>query len=87
MIRVSDQGTGIPEELRDRVFEPFFTTKNPGEGTGLGLPLVYSIIRDHAGSINIDSNPGDGTRMLIRLPLPRWTADQTVSGATPDHIV
>ncbi len=69
LIRVEDQGHGIPEEYLDRIFEPFFTTKQPGEGTGLGLPLVYSIIQEHGGSIEIDSSTGQGTQVRIRLPL------------------
>ena len=68
-IQVKDQGHGIPEEYRDRVFEPFFTTKQPGEGTGLGLPLVYSIVQEHGGSIEIDSSTRQGTQVQIRLPL------------------
>jgi Na+/proline symporter/signal transduction histidine kinase len=73
LVRVVDHGEGIAEEHLDRVFEPFFTTKNPGEGTGLGLPLVYSIVQGYAGSITIESTPGRGTRVLLRLPL---TADE-----------
>jgi PAS domain S-box-containing protein len=69
LISVRDQGHGIPEEYLDRVFEPFFTTKQPGEGTGLGLPLVYSIVQEHGGSIDIDSSTERGTRVQIRLPL------------------
>ncbi|MFU8837844.1 MAG: ATP-binding protein [Thiohalomonadaceae bacterium] len=68
-ITVQDQGHGIPEEYLHRVFEPFFTTKQPGEGTGLGLPLVYSIVQEHGGSIEIDSSTGKGTRVQIRIPL------------------
>ena len=68
-LEVQDQGSGIPEHLRERVFEPFFTTKLPGEGTGLGLSLVYKIVEDHGGTVEIDSVPGTGTRAVIRLPL------------------
>jgi signal transduction histidine kinase len=68
-IEVRDKGEGIPRELRDRVFEPFFTTKRPGEGTGLGLPMVYRIIGDYGGSVELDSNGGTGTRAIVRLPL------------------
>lgn len=69
---VEDQGSGIPAELQDRLFEPFFTTKDPGKGTGLGLSLVYSMIEEHHGTIQIES-PTDkeqnrGTRVLINLP-------------------
>ena len=70
-IEVRDQGSGIPEELRERVFEPFFTTKQPGEGTGLGLPLVYNIISDHGGSILIESSADAGTSVIVRLPIER----------------
>ncbi len=71
---VEDEGSGIPKAIQDRLFEPFFTTKDPGEGTGLGLSLVYSIVEEHYGQINIDS-PADpqtqrGTR--IRVTLPRY---------------
>ncbi|MFA5493765.1 MAG: ATP-binding protein [Porticoccaceae bacterium] len=72
LVHVSDQGSGIPEELHDRVLDPFFTTKEPGEGTGLGLSLVYSIIRLHRGYITITSPLADGrgTRMTISLNAP-----------------
>jgi len=70
-IEVRDNGRGIPEELRERVFEPFFTTKQPGEGTGLGLPLVYNIVSDHGGAIAIESADGVGTTIVVRLPIER----------------
>src|SRR3989338_198750 len=69
---VEDEGSGIPKAIMDRLFEPFFTTKDPGEGTGLGLALVYSIVEEHYGQITIDS-PADpelqrGTRIRVTLP-------------------
>jgi Na+/proline symporter/signal transduction histidine kinase len=67
-LEVMDQGSGIPEDELGNVFEPFFTTKAPGEGTGLGLPMVYKIIQEHNGSVEIDSVPGVGTRVIMRLP-------------------
>ncbi|OQX42935.1 MAG: hypothetical protein B0D88_05675 [Candidatus Sedimenticola endophacoides] len=67
-IEVMDQGVGIPQQERDKIFEPFFTTKAPGEGTGLGLSMVQKIIQEHNGSIEIDSAPNVGTRVIIRLP-------------------
>ncbi len=71
-LRVIDQGSGIPEDIKDQVFEPFFTTKDPDKGTGLGLSLVYSIISEHGGNIEIQSpvDPitGKGTAFVIRLP-------------------
>ncbi len=66
-ICVEDAGSGIEEKDLDRVFDPFFTTKEPGVGTGLGLALCYSIVREHGGQITIRSTPGQGTSVLIRL--------------------
>ena len=69
-VRVSDNGTGIPAEIRQRVFDPFFTTKEVGKGTGQGLAIAYSAIVDkHQGSIELESTPGVGTTFIIRLPL------------------
>jgi len=67
-IVIRDQGCGMPKSVRKRIFEPFYTTREPGEGTGLGLSLVYSIVQDHGGSITVDSREGQGTAMLIDLP-------------------
>lgn len=67
-IEVSDNGPGIPLEIRDRIFEPFFTTKAPGVGTGLGLAIVASVVRESGGEISLDSAPGSGTRFTISLP-------------------
>jgi signal transduction histidine kinase len=68
VIEVEDQGSGIAPDLHEQIFEPFFTTKPPGQGTGLGLAMVYSIIEDHAGSIVAQSVPDGGTRFVITLP-------------------
>jgi Na+/proline symporter/signal transduction histidine kinase len=67
-LRVVDHGTGIDDAVRERMFEPFFTTKPPGQGTGLGLPLAHSIVREHLGSIDVESSPGVGTTVLVELP-------------------
>jgi two-component system NtrC family sensor kinase len=67
-IRVADTGSGIPEALRHRVCDPFFTTKPPGQGTGLGLSITYSIVQKHQGTLEIEDNPGGGTRMTICIP-------------------
>ena len=68
-VDVIDQGCGIPAEIQGRVFEPFFTTKQPGEGTGLGLPLVYNIVQDHGGTVTLESIDGQGTCVRVYLPL------------------
>jgi signal transduction histidine kinase len=68
-IRVRDNGTGIPSEIKDKLFQPFFTTKPTGEGTGLGLSISYDIVtQQHGGSITVESEPGSFTEFVVRLP-------------------
>jgi signal transduction histidine kinase len=64
---VLDTGTGISEEIRDRLFDPFFTTRDVGEGTGLGLAVSDSIVAAHGGSIEVESNPGSGSTFRVRF--------------------
>jgi signal transduction histidine kinase len=66
---VSDDGVGMDETTRGRIFEPFFTTKSADRGTGLGLPIVQRVARAHGGSVVVESAPGAGTTMRVRLPL------------------
>jgi two-component system, NtrC family, sensor kinase len=72
-IRIRDNGTGIPPEIKEKMFNPFFTTKPAGEGTGLGLSITHDIIvKQHSGSIEVDSQPGEYTE--VRIVLPRAAA-------------
>ncbi|HEY47627.1 MAG TPA: HAMP domain-containing protein [Anaerolineae bacterium] len=68
-IEIADTGYGIPEEDVDKLFDPFFTTKDVGHGTGLGLAISYGIIKEHRGTISVESIVDEGTTFLIRLPL------------------
>jgi two-component system NtrC family sensor kinase len=68
-VEFEDTGPGIDRKDLARVFDPFFTTKEPGEGTGLGLAVTYGIVKSHRGQIEIDSEPGEGCRVTLRLPL------------------
>lgn len=67
-VSISDNGPGIPEEIRTKIFEPFFTTKDVGDGTGLGLSIVYSIIEQHHGRMELESEVGQGTSFIFFLP-------------------
>jgi len=69
VLKVSDTGHGMPEDVRKRVFDPFFTTKEVGEGTGLGLSISYSIVKKHGGDITVESCEGEGSVFIVKLPL------------------
>ncbi|MEO7144044.1 MAG: ATP-binding protein, partial [Bryobacteraceae bacterium] len=79
ILEVSDTGCGMTSEAKKHLFEPFFTTKGQGMGTGLGLSMVYGIVKQSAGEIEIDSEPGEGTTFRIFLPRTRSEKD-----AAPD---
>ena len=75
MLIVEDNGIGMNEEIQRQLFTPFFTTKDVDKGTGLGLPVVYGIVTTHGGTIDVYSEPGQGSRFEISLPLSKPKRD------------
>jgi signal transduction histidine kinase len=69
LLRVRDNGPGMPPEVIKDIFTPFYTTKQLGRGTGMGLSIVYGVVQMHAGEISVESRPGRGTKFSVRLPL------------------
>ena len=67
-VEISNNGASIPDDVLPRIFDPFFTTKPRDEGTGLGLSISHGIIRDHRGTLAVESEPGQGTELIITLP-------------------
>jgi len=82
VIEVGDTGSGMTDEVRRKCLDPFFTTKGDA-GTGLGLPMVYGIVRRHGGAVRIDSAPGKGTTFEVRLPLKPLTLSEKAAAAGP----
>ena len=80
-LRVSDTGVGMTPDIVEHIFEPFFTTKDAGHGTGLGLPVVESVVTQLGGTISVDSTPGEGTTFTVRFPLA--PADARAEGQEP----
>ena len=68
-VAVADAGVGMDEATKEHLFEPFFTTKGVGEGSGLGLSVVYGLVREHGGWIEVESELGKGTRFEVYLPV------------------
>jgi len=79
-LTVRDTGVGMDEHVKARMFEPFFTTKGPGKGTGLGLAMVYGIVRNHGGFLEVDSEVGKGTAVRMYLPVASGAAEPEEAG-------
>jgi two-component system cell cycle sensor histidine kinase/response regulator CckA len=82
-IEVIDTGTGMAPDVADHAFDPFFTTKPAGEGTGLGLAMIYGIVTSAGGHLTLDSAPGEGTTIAVHLPAATKSVDEHVENAIP----
>ena len=78
LIKISDNGQGIPEEDIKNIFEPFFTTKPVGKGTGLGLSVCKSLVMEHNGEVDVESQSGKGTTFTITFPLYKESYKESV---------
>ncbi|MFZ1749561.1 MAG: ATP-binding protein [Saprospiraceae bacterium] len=68
ILAIQDNGSGIPEHIKDKIFQPFFTTKPPGQGTGLGLSLAFDIVKAHGGELKVETKLNEGSEFVISLP-------------------
>ncbi|MBI5102240.1 MAG: response regulator [Nitrospirae bacterium] len=84
MVLVSDTGTGMTDDIKDKIFQPFFTTKELGKGTGLGLSIVYGIIRQHNGFIDVETGSDEGTTFRIYIPAVESAVDEPSVQSRPD---
>jgi signal transduction histidine kinase len=85
VVRISDTGCGIPDEVRSKIFDPFFTTKDVGRGSGQGLPLVRGVVQEgHGGSVSVDSVVGQGATFTVRVPLHGLPRQETPEATTGD---
>jgi len=80
-MRVSDNGPGVPKDIRSRIFDPLFTTKDVGKGTGIGLAFCHRVITSHNGQIRLEPDRGDGATFMIRLPVSLVAADDTADSS------
>ena len=85
-IQVHDTGRGMPPEVRSEIFTPFFTTKQLGKGTGMGLSIVYGVVKMHSGEISVASDVGQGTTFTIRLPLEGARTKQPLKIGEPPWV-
>jgi signal transduction histidine kinase len=82
VIRISDTGGGIPDDVRLKIFDPFFTTKDVGRGSGQGLPLARGVVQEgHGGSLTVESELGKGTTFAVRIPVDGLAEEQPVAAA------
>ncbi len=86
-LAMADTGAGIPTSIKDRVFEPFFTTKGDGKGSGMGLAMVYGIVRNHSGFVQLISRDGRGTTFIVYLPVAAEHAEVHTLPCASDSLV
>jgi signal transduction histidine kinase len=84
-MRISDSGPGISADAQQHIFDPFFTTKDVGDGAGLGLFVVHEIIKEHGGSIELDSTATSGVRFIITLPASMDDDRPSSDGTTAEN--